>query len=231
MTIATPTSYNAPGTDRSSRRALPPVSATDETLMTVLPAPVAYAGEDMQVCANTTIRFFVGLAIPEIATLTEQSDRTVKRRWQTARMWLAAELGLAGRVHFLGHVTHALRVIADADVYVMSSREEGLGTSVLDAMARGIPVASTSAGGLPEMLHEGARRYAHLPGGHQEAWADAFCNVMRDIYGFIASGRGSGEDKPPAFATFDDGYRAACVVDAILKSHTDGGVWTDVRYE
>ena len=26
-------------------------------------------------------------------------------------------------------------------------------------------------------------RYAHLPGGHQEAWADAFCNLMRDIYG------------------------------------------------
>lgn len=70
--------------------------------------------------------------------------------------WLAAELGLGDRVHFLGHVSQPLGVIADADIYVMSSREEGLGTSVLDAMARGIPVASTSAGGLPEMLHEGA---------------------------------------------------------------------------
>ena len=78
----------------------------------------------------------------------------------------------------------------------------------------------------PSLLHEGARRYAHLPGGHQEAWADAFCNVMRDIYGFIASGRAADEAKPPAFATFEDGYRAACVVDAILKSHADGGVWT-----
>jgi predicted dehydrogenase len=82
----------------------------------------------------------------------------------------------------------------------------------------------------PALLHEGARRYAHLPGGHQEAWADAFCNVMRDIYGFIASGRSVDEVKPPAFATFDDGYRAACVVDAILKSHAEGGVWTTVRY-
>ena len=82
----------------------------------------------------------------------------------------------------------------------------------------------------PALLHEGARRYAHLPGGHQEGWADAFCNVMRDIYGFIASGRSADEAKPPAFATFEDGYRAACVVDAILKSHTDGGVWTRVRY-
>jgi predicted dehydrogenase len=82
----------------------------------------------------------------------------------------------------------------------------------------------------PSLLHEGARRYAHLPGGHQEAWADAFCNVMRDVYGFIASGRRADEAKPPAFATFEDGHRAACVVDAILKSHADGGVWTGVRY-
>ena len=83
----------------------------------------------------------------------------------------------------------------------------------------------------PSLLHEGARRYAHLPGGHQEAWADAFCNVMRDIYGFIASGRSADDPKPPAFATFEDGYRAACVVDAILKSHADGGVWTGVGTE
>ena len=83
----------------------------------------------------------------------------------------------------------------------------------------------------PSLLHEGARQYAHLPGGHQEAWADAFSNVMKDIYSFIASGRKANEAKPPAFATFDDGYRAACVVDAILKSHADGGVWTGVRYD
>jgi predicted dehydrogenase len=83
----------------------------------------------------------------------------------------------------------------------------------------------------PSLLGEPARGYAHLPGGHQEAWADAFCNVMRDIYGFIASGRSAGESKPPAFATFEDGYRAACVVDAILKSHEDGGAWTGVRYD
>ena len=38
------------------------------------------------------LRFFVGLGTTEIAAVTEQSERTVKRRWQTARMWLAAEL-------------------------------------------------------------------------------------------------------------------------------------------
>lgn len=80
----------------------------------------------------------------------------------------------------------------------------------------------------PSLLAPGARGYAHLPGGHQEGWADAFCNVMRDIYGFIAAGKRPGDPRPPAFATFEDGYQSACVVDAILESHRHGGVWTNV---
>jgi len=32
------------------------------------------------------------------------------------------------------------------------------------------------------------------------------------------------------FATFEDGYRSACVVDAILKSHRAGAAWTPVAY-
>jgi predicted dehydrogenase len=80
----------------------------------------------------------------------------------------------------------------------------------------------------PSLLAAGARPYAHLPGGHQEGWADAFCNVMRVVYGFIASGARPDAAKPPAFATFEDGYHSACVVDAILESHRSGGVWTRI---
>ncbi len=80
----------------------------------------------------------------------------------------------------------------------------------------------------PALLAPEAASYAHLPGGHQEAWADAFCNVMRDIYRFIADGRAPDDPKPPAFATFEDGYHAATVVDAILESHRRGGAWTKV---
>jgi predicted dehydrogenase len=81
----------------------------------------------------------------------------------------------------------------------------------------------------PALIDADARRYAHLPGGHQEAWADAFCNVMRDIYGFIAAGKKPPETLPPAVATFEDGYRANCIVDAILESAHRGGVWTEVE--
>jgi len=80
----------------------------------------------------------------------------------------------------------------------------------------------------PSLLGDAARRYAHLPGGHQEAWADAFCNVMRDVYGFVAAGKKMSDQRPPAFATFEDGYDSACVVEAVLESHRRGAVWTKV---
>jgi hypothetical protein len=51
---------------------------------------------------------------------------------------------------------------------------------------------------------------------------------MRDIYGFIAAGKKMSEQRPPAFATFEDGYHAACIVDAVLDSHRAGASWTKV---
>jgi glycosyltransferase involved in cell wall biosynthesis len=89
---------------------------------------------------------------------------------------LCAELHLHRRVHFLGHLADPTRLIADADLFVMSSREEGLGTVVLDAMALGIPVASTSAGGLPEMLADGAGVLA--PPGDPSALANAVSRLL-----------------------------------------------------
>jgi hypothetical protein len=82
----------------------------------------------------------------------------------------------------------------------------------------------------PSLIDEAVRHYAHLPGGHQESWADAFCNLMRDIYGFIAAGKSPDDPHPPAFATFEDGYRANCIVEAILASSARGGAWTPVNY-
>src|SRR5512132_4260877 len=50
----------------------------------------------------------------------------------------------------------------------------------------------------PALIDAEVRGYAHLPGGHQESWADAFANVMRDIYGFIAAGKKATDQHPPA---------------------------------
>jgi glycosyltransferase involved in cell wall biosynthesis len=66
------------------------------------------------------------------------------------------ELGLTGRVHLLGTIDNPWGLIRESNVFVMSSREEGLGTSVLDALAVRVPVAATSGGGIPEILGDGA---------------------------------------------------------------------------
>lgn len=82
----------------------------------------------------------------------------------------------------------------------------------------------------PSLIDPEVRGYAHMPGGHQEGWPDAFSNIMRDIYTFIAEGKKATEAHPPAFATFEDGYRASCIVEAILESSKKGGAWTKVDY-
>ena len=80
----------------------------------------------------------------------------------------------------------------------------------------------------PGALAPSVQAYTHLPGGHQEGWATAFHNVLRDIYTFIASGKDPNDPRPPAFATFEDGYRINRIVDAILASSAAGGVWSPV---
>jgi predicted dehydrogenase len=82
----------------------------------------------------------------------------------------------------------------------------------------------------PSLIDEEVRHYAHLPGGHQEGWPDAFANLMRDIYGFIAEGKKPDAAHPPAFATFEDGFRANAIVEAILQSAAKGSVWMEVKY-
>jgi glycosyltransferase involved in cell wall biosynthesis len=63
--------------------------------------------------------------------------------------------GLAGRLRYLGFLPGARGLLPQADVFCLSSKTEGLGTSVLDAMAAGVPVAATAGGGIPEMIeHE-----------------------------------------------------------------------------
>ena len=85
---------------------------------------------------------------------------------------------LRDRVHLPGHVDEALRLIAAAEVFVMSSREEGLGTSVLDAMALDVPIAATSAGGIPEMLDRGAGLLS--PPGDSGALAASVARILDD---------------------------------------------------
>jgi glycosyltransferase involved in cell wall biosynthesis len=66
-----------------------------------------------------------------------------------------ARLGLVDRVHLVGQLEDPHRALAGADVFVLSSTEEGLGSSILAAMAREIPVVATRVGGVVDLLGSG----------------------------------------------------------------------------
>ena len=66
-----------------------------------------------------------------------------------------AETGQEGFVHLAGYRTDADQLMAAATVAMLSSREEGMGSVLLDALALGKPVVATRAGGIPEVVeHE-----------------------------------------------------------------------------
>ncbi len=64
-------------------------------------------------------------------------------------------LGLSAAVQLLGQREDVPNLLKTLDLFVMSSSEEGLGTTVLDAMAAGVPVVATAGGGIPEMVRDG----------------------------------------------------------------------------
>lgn len=87
--------------------------------------------------------------------------------------------GLSKRVRYLGYVAGARGLLPQADVFCLTSKTEGLGTSVLDAMAAGVPVAATAGGGIPEMIeHEGTGLLT--PVGDATALAAAVDRLLDD---------------------------------------------------
>ena len=75
------------------------------------------------------------------------------------------------------------------DIFVMSSVTEGLGTSLLDAMACGKPVVATTAGGIPEVVVDGETGFLVPPRDH-EAMAAAIVSAAEGRGAAAADGRG-----------------------------------------
>ena len=65
------------------------------------------------------------------------------------------------------------------DIFVMSSVTEGLGTSLLDAMAAGKPIVATTAGGMPEVVKDGETGIL-VPPRDDRALADAIVRLLTD---------------------------------------------------
>ncbi|TSA20766.1 N-acetyl-alpha-D-glucosaminyl L-malate synthase BshA [bacterium] len=72
---------------------------------------------------------------------------------------LSRELGIHDHVRFLGKQTDVIHILSLADLFLMPSQSESFGLSALEAMACGVPVISSSVGGLPELQVHGQTGY------------------------------------------------------------------------
>jgi glycosyltransferase involved in cell wall biosynthesis len=92
---------------------------------------------------------------------------------------LATELGIAEQVHFPGYRAHLLPVYGSFDLFVLSSRREGLPNSILEAMAVGLPVVTTDVAGTSELVLHGHTGYV-VPQGDVDRLAHAMVTLVAD---------------------------------------------------
>jgi glycosyltransferase involved in cell wall biosynthesis len=111
------------------------------------------------------------------ATLVVAGDGPERRALERR----AGELGLAGRVRFLGSVSRetVLRLFGAADASVLPSAWENFPHTVVEALAVGCPVVATSVGGVPEVVRDGENGLLVAP-ADPGALADALRRVLSD---------------------------------------------------
>lgn len=95
---------------------------------------------------------------------------------------VVGRLRLADRVSFLGPRGDAVELMCGFDVFVLSSRFEGLPLALLEAMMRAVPVVSTAVGGIPTAVESGVSGRLAAPGS-PGALADAILKTLADADG------------------------------------------------
>ena len=93
----------------------------------------------------------------------------------------AERIGLGDRLHFLGFVAHDRlpAVLAHADLLVLPSLYEELGTVLLEAMQAGLPIVASKTGGIPDVIEDGVNGLL-VPPGNPEALAHAIDRLLAD---------------------------------------------------
>ncbi len=88
-------------------------------------------------------------------------------------------LALGDGFRLLGYRADATRVMAGFDVFTMASRHEGLPVALMDALALGLPVVATTAGGIPQAVRNETQAVL-VPPDDERALAEAIIRVARD---------------------------------------------------
>lgn len=148
-----------------------------EIIKNVIPEPVIeYATDEIKNSDDVNILFLGELGKRKgiydlLDVLADMRDRNVKLMFGgngevDKVISRIAELGVEEKTEYLGWVSGAKKidVFNIADVFVLPSYNEGLPISILEAMSYGLPILSTTVGGIPEIVENGVNGFLVEPG-------------------------------------------------------------------
>ena len=124
----------------------------------------------------TLLRAFAGVLreFPS-ARLALVGDGPTRKASET----LSRELGIEGRVSFLGILADPAAAYRTFDVFVLSTHYEGHPLALLEAMSHGLPVVATDLPSVREVVPEALREWL-VPGRDPEALSRAISRLVRD---------------------------------------------------
>jgi glycosyltransferase involved in cell wall biosynthesis len=131
---------------------------------------------------------------------------------------LTRELDLAPAVRFLGFVENITEVYRALDVFVFPSLAEPLGSSLLTAMAHGLPSVALAGGAVPEIIEDG-RDGLLVSGAEPEELAGAVVRLLRDEALRAALGAGA---RSTIEARFSDAHMVAATLEVYVQACHEG---------
>jgi len=97
---------------------------------------------------------------------------------RSAAEWLAHELEINDKIHFLGKQERVNELLPLADLMLMPSELESFGLAALEAMACRVPAIATRVGGVPELIDDGVNGLLYEVGA-VEAMAEGAIQLLK----------------------------------------------------
>jgi len=135
------------------------------------------------------------------------------------------ELSIESSVVFAGFRDDIPRLLRLFDLFIMPSLAEGLGTSVLDAMAAGVPVIASDVGGIPEIV-ESEKNGLLVPPRNPSALAKAIIRLLKnrpEAAKFAAAARDTVRHKFTAETMVEGNIR---VYEKVLETLREERTWS-----
>ena len=93
----------------------------------------------------------------------------------------ARQLGIEGSLHFLAPVDDPLPYYRSLNLYLNTSRHEGIPLSILEAMACGLTVVAPAVGGVPEIISNEVNGFL-VNGRESDAFAEACLKIIKNSH-------------------------------------------------